>query len=145
MAENAHFHELLGNRAAAFDDAACVDIPTKRPEDTLGVETRMAVEVPVLDADHGVHKIIGKISSRGVGQLERADPSERLAVRRFKQEGAFAVAGEGLFRRKIVKRPEHGAYRCGRAKHDSNAIVLASPPITRRNGNRFWLMIGDAW
>jgi hypothetical protein len=125
MAENAHFHQLLGNRAAAFDDAACVDIPAQRPEDAQGIEAGMAIEVPVLDADHGIYEIIGKIGPHRVGELERANAPERLAIRGFEEERRLAAPGDGPFRRKIVKRPKHGTDRCHRANHDGNGERLA--------------------
>jgi len=125
MTENSHFQELLGNRAAAFDNAG--DIPTDRRQEPLGVETRMAVEVPILDADHGIHKIVGKITSRGIGHLKRAYPSEHLAIRRFNEKGRFAVARNGPFRRKIVKHPKHGAYHGHRAKHSDESDRFGEP------------------
>src|SRR5262249_192750 len=86
MPEKAYLHELLGNRAAAFHDYPGTDIAAQCPENPLGIEARMVEKVPILDADNGLHKVVGKIGSRSVGQLERAYASERLAIRRFEDE-----------------------------------------------------------
>ncbi len=67
MPKKAHLHELLGNCAAAFDDRPGGDIALQRPENALRIEARMVEEVSILDADDGLHKVVGKIRSRSVG------------------------------------------------------------------------------
>src|SRR5262249_33282697 len=127
ITEKAYIHELLGKRAAAFDNRPGDNIALQCPEDPFWVEAQVPVKTAVLDADRGIHKNVGKISSNGVGQLERPSPSELFAIRRFKEKRRLAVAADGLFRWKTIKRPNHCAGRRQRAKQNDNDNHLDQP------------------
>ena len=100
------FHELLVDRAAALHDLAGRDVSRERPHDPAEIEPPMAVEAPVLDADHRIDERIGKFRKTHIGRLERALAGERLAVRRFEDHrrlGAPRKRGAG---RQIAQRPD---------------------------------------
>jgi hypothetical protein len=131
MPEETYLYELLSDRAASLDDPASSEIPTERSEDSLRIEAPMAVEASVLDADDGLHQIIGKILSCGLGHLERTYAPERLAIRGFEQERRLG-ATNGFLSRKVVERPNHRAYRRRSAENRDKGDPLGDPP----NGTR---------
>ena len=98
--------QLLGDRAAALDDLAGRDVARECPHDPAKIEPPMAVEAPVLDADHRIDERIRKFREAHIGRLERALAGERLAVGRFENHRRLRAPGERGAGRQIVQRPD---------------------------------------
>ena len=77
----------------------------------------MIVEPPVLDAENSHHDMVRKLLSRGVGDLQRTHPSQRLAVSRLDENLPIAHLGNTAIERQVSKHPKH---RYGHQEHYEN-------------------------
>ena len=102
--------ELLGDRRAALDDAARLDVAPERAGDAFGVDAAVVVEPAVLDRDRGLREPRRDLLERDdlPVPLRRDDPEERavggvdervLADLRRSQGGEVAAVVEGEHRR----------------------------------------------
>ena len=102
----------------------------------------MAIEALVLDAQHGAHEKLGEFGARGIGDFERADAAQGLAIGRFKKYRALARLRKSDVERQIAEHPEHRRRKDDGCNAGYNCDALGDPPETASSpARRFRLSV----
>ena len=109
--------ELLGNCAAAFDDATGGEIGQRRTQQTEWVDAEMMIKSPVFGCDHGLGQI-----ARHFPQSQR--PAEKIAI----SCEQVAVSGENRNARPALRLRQLGRIRQGQREITNDTAAQDHTP-----------------
>ena len=132
-------HQLLGDRAAALDDAAGAEVGQRGAGEAEHVDAEMAPEAGILGGDHGLHEEGRDLVELDIAGPARAAAGERAAVRGQDRDrwAARSRPGARAGRAARGRRRRRGApSRSGRPGPHPRRGAAASPGGPGRSGAR---------